>query len=62
MGIPFLEASAKNATNVEAAFLTMAKQIKDKVGSSQLSASSAGTKKVSLAPGAKVQQPSGFCC
>lgn len=28
--IPFLETSAKNATNVEQAFLTMAKQIKDR--------------------------------
>lgn len=28
LGIPFLETSAKNATNVEQAFLTMAKQIK----------------------------------
>jgi len=28
--IPFLEASAKNSTNVEQAFLTMAKQIKDR--------------------------------
>ncbi|CAG8608431.1 12671_t:CDS:10 [Acaulospora colombiana] len=33
LGIPFLETSAKNATNVEQAFLTMAKQIKDKMGS-----------------------------
>lgn len=30
MSIPFLETSAKNATNVEQAFLTMAKQIKDR--------------------------------
>jgi len=30
-GIPFLETSAKNATNVEQAFLTMAKQIKDRL-------------------------------
>jgi Ras-related protein Rab-1A len=28
LGIPFLETSAKNATNVEQAFLTMARQIK----------------------------------
>jgi hypothetical protein len=30
LGIPFLETSAKNATNVEQAFLTMSKQIKDR--------------------------------
>lgn len=30
MGIPFLETSAKNSTNVEQAFLTMARQIKEK--------------------------------
>ncbi len=30
ISIPFLETSAKNATNVEQAFLTMAKQIKDR--------------------------------
>ena len=29
-GIPFIETSAKNDTNVEQAFLLMAKQIKDK--------------------------------
>lgn len=33
LNIPFLETSAKNATNVEQAFLTMAKQIKDRYGS-----------------------------
>ena len=31
LNIPFLEASAKNATNVEQAFLTMAAQIKNKM-------------------------------
>eukprot|EP01119_Soliformovum_irregulare_P011682 TRINITY_DN2951_c0_g1_i1.p1 TRINITY_DN2951_c0_g1~~TRINITY_DN2951_c0_g1_i1.p1 ORF type:complete len:205 (-),score=55.01 TRINITY_DN2951_c0_g1_i1:189-803(-) len=31
LGIPFLETSAKNATNVENAFLTMAGQIKDRM-------------------------------
>lgn len=30
LNIPFLETSAKSATNVEQAFLTMAKQIKDR--------------------------------
>ena len=30
LSIPFLETSAKEATNVEQAFLTMAKQIKDR--------------------------------
>lgn len=30
IGVSMLETSAKNATNVEQAFLTMAKQIKDK--------------------------------
>lgn len=34
--IPFLETSAKNATNVEQAFLTMAKQIKDRYDHSSL--------------------------
>jgi len=36
LGIPFLETSAKNATNVEQAFLTMAKQIKDRMGAAQV--------------------------
>jgi len=58
-----LEASAKSSENVEAAFTTMAKQVKDKIGSSQLSTSMAGTKKVTLpAAGTKVEQPKGFCC
>jgi len=33
LNIPFLETSAKNATNVEQAFLTMAAQIKNKMQS-----------------------------
>lgn len=32
LGIPFLETSAKNATNVEQAFMTMAAEIKNQVG------------------------------
>lgn len=34
LGIPFLETSAKNASNVEQAFLTMARQIKERMGGS----------------------------
>ena len=32
LAIPFLETSAKNATNVEQAFMTMAAEIKNRVG------------------------------
>lgn len=34
IGIPFLETSAKNATNVEQAFMTMAAEIKNRSGCS----------------------------
>jgi len=33
IGIPFLETSAKNATNVEQAFMTMAAEIKNRMAS-----------------------------
>ncbi|OJT08957.1 GTP-binding protein ypt1 [Trametes pubescens] len=61
LGIPFLETSAKNATNVEQAFLTMAKQIKDRMGSTT---TAAGTGKSStITPGQTVQQQAaGGCC
>jgi len=32
VGIPFIETSAKNATNVEQAFLMMASEIKARIG------------------------------
>ena len=43
LGIPFLETSAKNATNVEQAFMTMAADIKKRVGA-PAAASTAGVK------------------
>ncbi|KAE8210160.1 hypothetical protein CF319_g2114 [Tilletia indica] len=36
LSIPFLETSAKSAQNVEQAFLTMAKQIKDRMGAASV--------------------------
>ncbi len=37
LGIPFLETSAKNATNVEQAFMTMAAEIKNRLQTVQSS-------------------------
>nr|VWO98796.1 Zinc-finger transcription factor [Ganoderma boninense] len=60
LGIPFLETSAKNATNVEQAFLTMAKQIKDRMGSNT---TTTGTgKSTTITPGQTVQQQQGGGC
>ncbi|KAG2158148.1 P-loop containing nucleoside triphosphate hydrolase protein [Suillus bovinus] len=61
LSIPFLETSAKNATNVEQAFLTMAKQIKDRMGSTSTPAG--GAKSSTVTPGQSVQQQqSSPCC
>ncbi|KAF8797877.1 GTP-binding protein ypt1 [Phlegmacium glaucopus] len=61
LGITFLETSAKNATNVEQAFLLMAKQIKDRMGSS--STPSGAAKSSTVTPGQNVQsQQSSGCC
>jgi len=61
LGITFLETSAKNATNVEQAFLLMAKQIKDRMGSS--STPSGAGKSSTVTPGQNVQsQQSSGCC
>lgn len=59
--IPFLETSAKNATNVEQAFLTMAKQIKDRMGANSVAG---GPQKVGVkvGGGASVAPVNGGCC
>lgn len=60
LGIPFLETSAKNATNVEQAFMTMAAEIKNRMGPPSAPGSSAGVKinhSVPVEP-----QPGGGCC
>ena len=58
MGIQFIEASAKDSTNVEQAFVAMARQIKERMHSS---GATAGDKdKVNL--GRPVQDSNGGCC
>ena len=61
LNIPFLETSAKNSSNVEQAFLTMAKQIKDRMGTTMQQQQPKSTVKVGQ--GASVQpKQSGGCC
>lgn len=61
LGIPFLETSAKNATNVEQAFMTMAAEIKNRVGPPSSAAESAA-KPVKIDSGAAVDNNKGGCC
>ena len=63
LGIPFLETSAKDATNVEQAFLTMAKQIKDRMGVSAMQNGSVGKSSLKVGQGQSVQPTNnGGCC
>lgn len=57
--IPFLETSAKNASNVEQAFTTMAAEIKSRMGPSAVQND---TKKVQLQSGKAVGSSSGGGC
>lgn len=60
LGIPFLETSAKNATNVEQAFLTMAAEIKNRMGPVAPAQGGPGMK---LGPSSSVpDKKSGGCC
>ncbi|KAI9305221.1 GTP-binding protein ypt1, partial [Cunninghamella echinulata] len=60
--IPLLETSAKDATNVEQAFLTMAKQIKDKMGSTiQQQQQQKSTVRVGQGASIEQKQSSGCC-
>jgi len=59
LGIPFLETSAKNATNVEQAFMTMAGEIKNRMAHSNPGGSrTPGIVK----PGKPVPKQEGGCC
>lgn len=60
-GIPFLETSAKSATNVEKAFLTMAAEIKNRMASvPQQDEGAKGT--VTVAKGESVKAAGGGGC
>ncbi|XP_031567961.1 ras-related protein Rab-1A [Actinia tenebrosa] len=60
LGVPFLETSAKNATNVEQAFMTMAAEIKNRMGPSP-SAQGPGSN-VKINSSSPVKPSSGGCC
>lgn len=60
LGIPFLETSAKNATNVEQAFMTMAAEIKNRVGPPSSAADTAN--KVKIDQGRPIETTKGGCC
>lgn len=61
IGIPFLETSAKNATNVEQAFMTMAAEIKNRMASQP--AINAGPRPtVNVGRGQAVKSSNGPCC
>lgn len=60
LGIPFLETSAKNATNVEQAFMTMASEIKARVGPQYSDTDATG--KVKIDQGRPIEPKSSGCC
>jgi Ras-related protein Rab-1A len=60
LGIEFLETSAKNATNVEKAFMTMAAQIKSRMKSQPMN--NAAPKGTKLTAGSAVNNSGGGCC
>ncbi|CAG0891850.1 unnamed protein product [Cyprideis torosa] len=60
LDIPFLETSAKNATNVEAAFRTMAERIKARMGESEAAAGESG-KGVRIDRGHEVVGETSWC-
>ncbi|KAL4705601.1 hypothetical protein ACJJTC_012848 [Scirpophaga incertulas] len=61
LGIPFLETSAKNSTNVEQAFMTMAAEIKARVGPPTAGAAPTGAA-VKIDQGRPIDTGKSSCC
>jgi len=61
LGIPFLETSAKNATNVEKAFLTMAAEIKARIATQPPSQTKGGKPATVVVSGQDVSSKGGCC-
>ncbi|XP_015683614.1 ras-related protein Rab-1A isoform X2 [Protobothrops mucrosquamatus] len=59
LSIPFLETSAKNATNVEQSFMTMAAEIKKRMGPGATAGGDRPNLKIDSTP---VKQGGGGCC
>ncbi|KAK7595412.1 hypothetical protein V9T40_013237 [Parthenolecanium corni] len=62
LGIPFLETSAKNATNVEQAFMTMASEIKNRVGPPSSAAANEKASNVKIDQGRPIETSRSGCC
>jgi len=62
LDMPFLETSAKNATNVEQAFLTMAAEIKNRMGPSAQASNTAGGQTIGVGQTTPVGQNKSGCC
>lgn len=63
MGISFIETSAKQSTNVQEAFLTMAAQIKERLGGSGAAGAGGDDKsKVKIGGGKDLSANSNGCC
>ncbi|KAH8117267.1 GTP-binding protein ypt1 [Phellopilus nigrolimitatus] len=61
LGIPFLETSAKTAVNVEQAFLTMAREIKERMGSTPVTATGKPSE-IKFGKGESLQPETGSGC
>jgi Ras-related protein Rab-1A len=61
LGIPFIETSAKTATNVEKAFMAMAAEIKNSLAKSPAVANPVGGRTVNLGEGKQVNEDGDGC-